>query len=89
MAKSIEDLLVVMGELYTDTVAFRLKGDDYSTLEIISAPEGFVLPSEKELRDKLPEYVVDLLETPDVVKFIKKYPGARLFNAKSYDKKKC
>jgi len=53
MAKSIEDLLVVMGELYTDTVAFRLKGDDYSTLEIISAPEGFVLPSEKELRDKL------------------------------------
>lgn len=42
----------------------------------------------KELRDKLPEYVVDLLETPDVVKFIKKYPGARLLNAKSYDKKK-
>ena len=42
----------------------------------------------KELRSKLPEYVVNLLETPDVVKFIKKYPGARLLNAKSYDKKK-
>ena len=42
----------------------------------------------KELRNKLPEYVVNLLETPDIVKIIKKYPGARLLNAKSYNKKK-
>ena len=42
----------------------------------------------KELRSKLPEHVVNLLELPDVVKFIKKYPGARLLNAKSYNKKK-
>jgi len=42
----------------------------------------------KELRSKLPEHVVNLLELPDIVKFIKKYPGARLLNAKSYNKKK-
>ena len=36
----------------------------------------------KELRDKLPQYVVDLLESEDVVRFVKKYPGARLLNAK-------
>jgi|TARA_R110000796_G_scaffold31517_5_gene83534 hypothetical protein len=42
----------------------------------------------KELRDKLPQYVIDLLEQEDIVKFIKKYPGARLLNAKQQQHKK-
>ena len=42
----------------------------------------------KELRSKLPEHVVDLLELPDIVKFIKKYPGARLIDAKKSQHKK-
>jgi len=42
----------------------------------------------KELRDKLPEYVVDLLEDEDIVRFIKKFPGARLLNAKQQQHKK-
>jgi len=44
----------------------------------------------KDLRDKLPEYVVDLLESEDVVKLLKKFPGARLLDAKekSQHKKK-
>ena len=42
----------------------------------------------KELRDKLPEYVVDLLEDEDIVRFVKKFPGARLLNAKQQQYKK-
>ena len=42
----------------------------------------------KELRDKLPEYVVDLLEDEYIVRFIKKFPGARLLNAKQQQHKK-
>ena len=42
----------------------------------------------KELRDKLPEYVVDLLEDEDIVRFVKKYPGARLIDAKQQQHKK-
>jgi len=53
MGKTLEDLLVVMGELYTNTIEWRMEGDDYSTIEIWSAPDGFVLPSEEELRGKL------------------------------------
>jgi|TARA_R110002020_G_scaffold454238_1_gene669542 hypothetical protein len=42
----------------------------------------------KELRDKLPQYVVDLLESEDVVRFVKKHPGARLIDAKQQQHKK-
>ena len=44
----------------------------------------------KDLRDKLPQYVVDLLERPDVVKLLTQFPGARLLDAKekSQHKKK-
>jgi hypothetical protein len=44
----------------------------------------------KEIRDKLPQYVVDLLERDDVVRFVKKYPGVRLLDAKQqqYTKKR-
>ena len=42
----------------------------------------------KELRHKLPQYVVDLLEDEDIVRFIKKFPGARLLNAKQQQHKK-
>tara|TARA_R110002012_G_C11456767_1_gene592342 strand:+ start:57 stop:224 length:168 start_codon:yes stop_codon:yes gene_type:complete len=42
----------------------------------------------KELRDKLPEYVVDLLEDEDIVRFVKKFPGARLIDAKKSQHKK-
>jgi hypothetical protein len=44
----------------------------------------------KDLRDKLPEYVVDLLESEDVEKLLTQFPGARLLDAKekSQHKKK-
>lgn len=42
----------------------------------------------QELRDKLPKFVVDLLEQEDIVRFVKKYPGARLLNAKQQQHKK-
>jgi len=37
---------------------------------------------QKDLRNKLPKDVVDLLESEDVVKLLKKFPGARLLDAK-------
>tara|TARA_R100000935_G_C2751168_1_gene129778 strand:+ start:531 stop:683 length:153 start_codon:yes stop_codon:yes gene_type:complete len=45
----------------------------------------------KDLRDKLPKYVVDLLESEDVVKLLTQFPGARLLDAKEksqYKKKR-
>ena len=44
----------------------------------------------KDLRDKLPEYVVDLLESEDVVKLLTQFPGAILLDEKekSQHKKK-
>jgi len=36
----------------------------------------------KELRNKLPQYLIDLLERADVVRFVKRHPGVRLLNAK-------
>ena len=36
----------------------------------------------KELRNKLPQYLIDLLEREDVVRFVKRHPGVRLLNAK-------
>ena len=44
----------------------------------------------KDLRNKLPRYIVDLLESEDVVKLLKQFPGARLLDAKekSQHKKK-